>query len=83
MWAAAGREAWSIVLQASVREQLLPCDLGFRGSQGVASSCKKDSGERALGMGECVPAGGQRVRDAAVPQILAQPHHAGASWHVQ
>lgn len=48
MWAAAGREAWSTVLQASVREQLLPCDLGFRGSEGVASSCKKDSGVRLL-----------------------------------
>lgn len=29
------------------------------------------------------PPGGQRIWDATIPKILAQPHHAGASWHVQ
>lgn len=29
------------------------------------------------------PPGGQRIWDATVPKVLAQPHHAGASWHVQ
>lgn len=29
------------------------------------------------------PPGGQGVRNAAVPQVLAQPHHARPAWHVQ
>ena len=63
MWAAAGREVWSPVLQPSVREQLPPRDLGFCGREGVAASCKKDSGERVLGIGECACTCGGRDTD--------------------
>lgn len=53
MWAAAGREVWSPVLQPSVREQLPPCDLGFCGREGVGFILQKKTLERGLGIGEC------------------------------
>lgn len=39
-------------LQPSITEELTHCGLCFNG-RGVASSCKEDSGERVLEVGEC------------------------------